>query len=308
MDISSSVDQLRLNFSPQSLVLLNVILGIIMFGIALDIKVSDFVDVFRKPKAPLIGLTGQFILLPAFTYLLTLIINPRPSIALGMILVAACPGGNISNFITYLARGNVSLSITMTAISTAFAVVMTPFNLFFWGTLNHRTAPIYHAVSVDPLQMFMTIVLILGIPLTLDIYVGRRYPDFAAKAKRPFKIGSIIVFILFVVIAIKANWQYFLKYVGYVAIVVFIHNATALITGYLAAKIAGLDDRDSRAVSIEVGIQNSALGLVLIFTFFHGLGGMALVAAWWGVWHIIAGLSVATFWAWRDRKRGIGVE
>ena len=301
----ATVDQIKLHFSPQSLVLLNVILGIIMFGVALDIKVEDFKNVLKKPKAPLIGLTGQFILLPAVTYLLTILIRPLPSVALGMILVASCPGGNISNFITYLANGNVSLSITMTAISTAFAIFMTPFNLFFWGTLNPDTAPIYHAVHVNPWQMFFTIVVILGVPLSLGMYIARKYPVFAEKAKKPFKIFGIIVFISFIVVALKANWEFFLKYVGYIAILVFIHNASALLVGYLAAKAAGLDSRDSRAVSIEVGIQNSALGLVLIFTFFGGLGGMAIITAWWGVWHIIAGLSVAALWSWIDKRRSV---
>ncbi len=299
----ASVDLIKLHFNPKSLVVLNAIIGLIMFGIALDIKVDDFKAVIRKPKAPLIGMLGQFILLPAATFLLTLIIKPIPSIALGMILIAACPGGNVSNFITYIANGDVSLSITMTAISTAAAVIMTPFNLYFWGTLNPATAPIYHAVHLDPLKMFEVIVMILGIPLVLGMYIGHKYPKFAERSRKPFKIAGITVFSLFIVVALIANWQYFLKYVGYIAIIVFIHNTTALVVGYLAARSAGLDSRDARTVSIEVGIQNSALGLVLIFTFFGGLGGMAIIAAWWGVWHIIAGLSVAAFWAWRDKRR-----
>ncbi len=301
----STVDQVRLNFNPRNLILVNIILGIIMFGVALDIKIEDFKSVLNKPKAPLIGLLGQFILLPAVTYLLTIWIKPIPSVALGMILVASCPGGNISNFITYLANGNVYLSITMTAISTAVAVFMTPFNLYFWGTLNPHTAPIYHAVHVNPWQMFITIVVILGIPLTLGILIAKKYPLFAERARKPFKIFGIIVFTAIIVFALKANWDLFPKYVGYIAVLVFIHNASALLVGYLAARGAGLDSKDARAVSIEVGIQNSALGLVIVFTFFQGLGGMAMITAWWGIWHIIAGLSVAAFWNLMDKRRGI---
>ncbi len=302
-----SVDHIKINFNPDSLVFLNAVIGIIMFGIALDIKVEDFKRVLKKPRAPLIGMLGQFVLLPAATFLLTLLIKPIPSIALGMILVASCPGGNVSNFITYLAGGNPTLSITMTAISTAAAVIMTPLNLYFWGTLNPATAPIYHAVHLDPLKLFQIIVMILGIPLALGMYVGYKYPVFAERARKPFKVIGIIIFSSFIVIAFAANWQIFLEYIGYIAIIVFIHNATALLVGYFAAKAAGLDSRDARTVSIEVGIQNSALGLVLIFTFFGGLGGMAVITAWWGVWHIIAGLSVAALWVWLDKRRGVNV-
>ncbi len=298
----NNVDLVKLNFSPQTLAVINGILGVIMFGVALDLHFSDFVDVFKKARAPLIGLLGQFILLPAFTYLLILIIRPIPSIALGMLLVAACPGGNISNFITYLAKGNVSLSISMTAISTLLAIFMTPLNLYVWSMLNPQTAALYHTVKVDPVQMLELIFVILGIPLVSGMFIAKKFPLFAQKVQKPFKISSIVVFILIVILAIKANWQFIPVYMKVVAFVVIIHNATALTVGYLAARVAGLEYRDRKAVSIEVGIQNSALGLVLIFNFFNGLGGMALVAAWWGVWHIISGLSLAGYWSWRATK------
>ena len=121
-----AVDQIRLSFDGGSLILLNVILGLLMLGVALDIRVADFVRIVRDPRGPLIGLVAQFLLLPAATFGLTLLLDPVPSVALGMILVAACPGGNISNFLAWLARGNAALSVGMTAISTAAAVVMTP--------------------------------------------------------------------------------------------------------------------------------------------------------------------------------------
>ncbi len=238
----NEMDLVRLNFNPQSLWALNFIIGLVMFGVALDLKVADFKAVLTTPKPVLIGLAGQFLLLPAFTFLLVLAIKPAPSIALGMMLVAACPGGNISNFLTHYARGNTALSITWT---------------------------------------------------------GYRFPNFVGKAHKPVKIFSLAVFGLFVIGALAANWQYFLKYVGFVVFAVFLHNGLALLTGYFAAKVAGLPERDRRAVSIEVGIQNSALGLILIFNFFDGLGGMAIVTAWWGIWHIVSGLTVATLWSRR---------
>lgn len=293
------IDQVALNFSESSLLLLNALIGLMMFGMALDLKIDDFKRIIRIPKAPAIGLGAQFILLPAFTFLLTLILRPNPSIALGMILVASCPGGNLSNIMTYLAGGNASLSVGMTAVSTAAAVVMTPLNLSIWGNLNPDTAPILRQVSLSPLDLFLTIFVILGIPLVAGMAVARRYPAITEKIRKPFKVFSVVVFIGFVAVALAGNWQNFLDYVGVVVFAVLIHNALALSLGYGSGRLARLDTRDTRAVSIEVGLQNSALGLVLVFDFFDGLGGMAIVTAWWGIWHIIAGLSVAYWWSRR---------
>ncbi|MDP1734790.1 MAG: bile acid:sodium symporter family protein [Sulfuritalea sp.] len=296
----TEIDLIRLNFNPGSLWALNAIIGLVMFGVALDLKVADFKAVLTMPKPVLIGLAGQFILLPAFTFLLVLLIKPAPSIALGMMLVAACPGGNISNFLTHYARGNTALSITMTALSTAVAIVMTPLNLSLWGGLNPETAKILKVVALDPLDMLLAVFLLLGLPMIAGMWAGSRFPKFVERAHKPVKIFSIAVFGIFVLGALAANWRYFLDYVGFVVFAVFLHNALALSTGYFAARFSGLPERDRRAVSIEVGIQNSALGLILIFNFFDGLGGMAIVTAWWGIWHIISGLTVSTYWSKRD--------
>jgi len=295
----NEMDLVRLNFNPQSLWVLNFIIGLVMFGVALDLKVADFKAVLVTPKPVLIGLAGQFVLLPAFSFLLVLAIHPSPSVALGMMLVAACPGGNISNFLTHYARGNTALSITMTALSTAVAIVMTPFNLSLWGGLHPEASQILKAVALDPLEMLLAVFLLLGLPMVVGMWTGYRYPKFVEKAHKPVKIFSLAVFGLFVIGALAANWRYLLDYVGFVVFAVFLHNGLALLTGYFAAKAAGLPERDRRAVSIEVGIQNSALGLILIFNFFDGLGGMAIVTAWWGIWHIVSGLTVATLWSRR---------
>ena len=290
---AATVDQIRLNFNPQGLFVLNAAIGLMMFGVALDLKLEDFKRIIISPKAPGIGLLAQFVLLPAFTFLLTLVLRPQPSIALGMILVAACPGGNLSNIITYLAKGNVAVSISMTAVSTAAAILMTPFNLALWGGLNPDTAEILRSVSLNPMDVFTTIFLILGIPLILGLALSRVFPHLADKVRKPFKIFSLIFFMVIICGALAANWSIFVKVIGLIMLIVLLHNALALNLGYWSGRVAGLQERDSRAVCIEVGIQNSALGLVLVFNFFGGLGGMAILVAWWGIWHIIAGLTTA---------------
>ena len=296
---ATTVDQIRLNFNPQSLFALNVVIGLMMLGVALDLRLADFKRIFVAPKAPAVGLGAQFVLLPAFTFLLTLILRPSPSMALGMMLVAACPGGNLSNIMTYLAGGNAALSVSMTAVSTAAAVVMTPLNIALWGGLNPATAPILRRVSLDPVDVFVTVFMILGIPLCAGMTLARVFPSLADRVRKPFRVVSFLIFLGFVGAALGANWQIFLRVIGLVVVGVFVHNALALSLGFGAGRLLGLESRDVRAVTIEVGIQNSALGLVLIFNFFGGLGGMAIVAAWWGIWHIIAGLSVALVWSRR---------
>ena len=292
MDVAA-VDQVRLNFNAQGLLVINAAIGLMMLGVALDLKVEDFKRIFVSPKAPLIGLGAQFILLPFFTFLFTLILRPHPSMALGMILVAACPGGNLSNILTYLAKGNCALSISMTAVSTAAAIVMTPLNLAVWGHFNPDTAVILESVRLSPFDVFVTIFIILGIPLVIGLSLSRIFPSLADRVRKPFKIFSLVFFITIVCGALAANWSIFLRVIGLVAFFVLLHNALALNLGYWSGRLFGLDDRDTRAVTIEVGIQNSALGLVLVFNFFEGLGGMAIIVAWWGIWHIIAGLITA---------------
>ena len=288
-----TIDQIQLNFNPRNLMIINAAIGLMMLGVAIDLKLEDFKRVLLAPKAPAIGLFVQFGLLPAATFGLTLLVRPHPSVALGMILVAACPGGNLSNLMTYLAKGNCAVSISMTAISTAAAIVMTPLNLSLWGSLNTDTAPILQKVSLSPMDVFATVFMILGIPLLLGMTLTRIFPNLANRVRKPFKIFTLVFFILIVLGALAANYKVFFQVIGLVVFLVFIHNALALNIGYWTGRLLHLEEGACRAVSIEVGIQNSALGLILVFNFFDGMGGMAILVGWWGVWHIIAGLITA---------------
>jgi BASS family bile acid:Na+ symporter len=293
------VDEAVLNFNQTSLTILNILIGFIMFGVALDIRVEDFRRIVRDPRGPAIGLIAQFLLLPALTFVLIGLLHPAASVALGMILVAACPGGNFSNFLTVYARGNGALSVSMTAVSTLLAIVMTPFNLQFWGSRTEGARDILTEVSLDPLDLMVTIVLILGIPLAIGMLTRARRPELAARLHRPMRWFSLTAFFAFILFALIGNWSYFVEFIGVFALVVALQNAMALSIGYFSATAARLPEYDRRAISIEVGIQNSALALVIVFTFFDGLGGMAVIAAWWGVWHLIAGLTLGTFWSRR---------
>ena len=294
-----TVDQIRLNFTPEGLAALNVVLALIMFGISLDIRMSDFRNVIRSPKGPLVAVGTQIFIIPAIALLLTLVLNPLPSIALGMLLVASCPSGNMSNFLTHYAKGNTPLSIGATALSTALAIIVTPLSLSFWGSLNPNTAPLLRAVKLDPVDMIVTIGLILAMPLVVGMLVAEKRPAWADKLRKPMQRLSLVFFGLFVVAALQANFQNFVDYIGVALVAVFLENTAAFAAGYFAARAFRMKAYDARAVAIETGIHNSGLGLVLVFNFFDGSGGMAIVAAWWGIWHIVAGLALAHYWSRR---------
>lgn len=282
---------------------MNIVLALVMFGVALEISTTDFRALWKRPKPVLVGVFSQFLVLPAITYVLVLIMEPYPSIALGMFMVAACPGGNISNFISHLAGGNTALSVCLTAIATLFAVFMTPLNLQFWGALYEPTAVVLREVAISPLEMIKLVSLLLGLPLILGMFVNHLKPVLALKMAKVLKIVSLLFFVSLVFLALYNNRDVFMDYIFYVFWIVLLHNLLAFSTGFSLARLFRLSASNIKSVTIETGIQNSGLGLLLIFTFFDGLGGMALLAAFWGIWHIVSGLLLASFWGVKPLKK-----
>ncbi len=297
------LDEIKLKFSEDGLFLLNITLAFIMFGVALGLKLDNFKIVILNPKPVLIGVFSQFILMPAMTFLLVWTIEPSPSVALGMILVASCPGGNISNFITSLAKGNTELSVSLTGIADISSILMTPFNFAFWATLYTVTSDMVIPINIDPYEMFKTILILLGIPIVLGMLFATKFPKITSKIFIPIKITSIIIFFGYIVVALVLNFNNFLKYIHLVLLIVFIHNALALLVGFIISKTFFLDKKNTRTITIETGIQNSGLALVLIFNpkLFDGSGGMAFIAAWWGIWHIISGLIIGYLWGYKKK-------
>ncbi len=303
-----AMDAAKLNFSQGGLLVLNITIAIIMFGVALEIKVSHFKELLRKPKPVIIGVLSQFIILPALTFMLIMAFwnNITVGVAMGMILVASCPGGNVSNFISTLAKGNAALSVSLTAIATISAIIMTPLNFYFWGQLYENIGPWAHnellrELSIDPVEMFKTVLILLGIPIVAGMLANSFLPKLTEFVKKPIKIFSIIFFMGMVVIMFVNNYDHFIRYIFWVFIIVLIHNALALSSGFGFSKLFRLNPQNSRTIAIETGIQNSGLGLVLLFNpnIFPqdlALGGMMIVTAWWGIWHILSGLTIASIW------------
>ncbi len=305
-----ALDSIRLNFSQANMHALNIAIAFVMFGVALEIKLDNFTKLLKNPKSALIGVFSQFLMLPFLTFLLVIALSDylTPTMALGMILVSACPGGNISNFISSLAKGNIALSVSLTAIATIGAIFFTPLNFAFWGKMavnfytTHDPETLVRPLEIDPYQIFQTVFIILGIPLILGIFINNKFPNFTLKVVRPIKQLSIIVFSAIVILALYKNFEYFKMAIGYIFLIVLLHNALALSSGYFLGYLGKRPLNDRKTIAIETGIQNSGLALALIFNpkIFPTdleLGGMAVIAAWWGIWHIIAGLGLAGYWS-----------
>jgi BASS family bile acid:Na+ symporter len=294
------LDDVVLNFNPSSLILLNVILAFVMFGVALDLTIDDFARLMNAKRAFLIGIFAQFIFMPAATLALIYLIRPAPSVALGMILVAACPGGSISNFVAARANANVALSVSLSGVTTLLSIVMTPLNIAFYGSLYAPAAGLLREIAVDPWDMALAVAALLAIPLALGMTVNHWLPRLAGKLRRPMRLTSLLIFSFFIAAALAANWRPFVGHIADIFLIVLIHNAIGLAGGYGLAWLGRLSEPDRRSIAIEAGMQNTGFGLVLIFTFFSGIGGMAIIAAWWGVWHLISGMALAAWFRSRD--------
>ena len=300
--------------------LLNIVLALVMFGVALGIKPQTFVDIIKNPKSIITGIICQIFLLPALTLLLIMVCGDfiSPMIALGMILVASCPGGNVSNFITSLSRGNSELSVSLTAVNTAACIFTTPINFAFWGKLYLNFANNHLIGELPELQIpfweiFKSIVIIMGIPLVLGMLCGQYLPKLTKILKKPLQYLSVVVFIAMVIMIFVGNFDAFMRCIKYIFLVVLIHNLLALGIGFGTSTLLKLPYKDRRTLTIETGIQNSGLGLILLLNpnifpetgVWANNGGMLVITAWWGVWHIVSGLTLAYTWRIRGRKEAI---
>ncbi|MEX2595790.1 MAG: bile acid:sodium symporter family protein [Salibacteraceae bacterium] len=308
LEIFAEIDKAQLSFSTEGKTFLNATIAFIMFGVALELNTDEFSRLIKKPKPILVGILSQFVLMPLFTFLLVWLCSSwlSPTIGLGMILVSACPGGNVSNFISTLARGNIALSVSLTSFSSLGGIILTPLNFAFWGNLFIASADqdamaLVRDLNIDVFEVLQTILIILALPLAIGIGFKKRFKKLTSKILSPIKKLSIFIFIGLIVIIFANNFELFLRYIPYIFGIVLVHNALAFMLGYYSAAMFGLSKVNRKTIAIETGIQNSGLALALLFNpaIFPeelAIGGMTFIAAWWGVWHIISGLSLAGWW------------
>ncbi len=268
------------------------LLGIIMFTMGATLEFEAFKDVFRRPGAIILGVLLQFLLMPLIAYLLITLIAMPPEIALGMILVGASPGGTASNLITYLARGNTALSVTMTSVSTFTSFIMTPFLVWFY---------LDKTIDLDVTAMVFSVLKIVILPVVLGMasarILGERRRIFETAAPH-LSMGAIAMIIG---IIIGLNHDNFQNVFGTLVVAVMLHNGLGLLLGYGIARLAGFDSVTARTVAIEVGMQNSALAVVLATKFFTPAA--ALAGALFSVWHNISGIIGS--YLWNNRRKTV---
>lgn len=265
---------------------ITILLGIVMFGMGLTLKPVDFKLVFTKPLPVIVGICAQYMIMPLVAFGLAYLLRLPAELAAGLVLLGSVPGGTASNVMVYLARGNVALSVAMTSLSTMLAPIMTPFLLYL---LAGQWLP------VDPVAMFMSIVQVIIIPIILGFLIQRFFPVAVDKGITIVPLISVAAILIIVSAVTAANAANVVTAGLLVFIAVFLHNSFGLLLGYFTALLMGLDENDRRAISIEIGMQNSGLGVALATAHFSPLA--ALPSVWGAIWHNISGPILATFWA-----------
>ncbi|WP_332628731.1 bile acid:sodium symporter family protein [Halalkalibacter flavus] len=271
---------------------ITLLLGIIMFGMGLTLRLSDFGVVLKKPIPVIIGVIAQFVIMPLVAFGIAIALNLPPELAAGLVLVGACPGGTASNVMVYLAKGDVPVSVAMTSFSTLLAPILTPFILFL---LADQWFP------VDAGAMFISIIKVIIIPIALGIILRKLMPNFVDKSTTVLPLISIVAILAIVSAVVGANKDNIATTGLLLFVAVMLHNSFGLVLGYLTAKLVGLDEAKRRAISIEVGMQNSGLGASLATVHFSPLA--ALPSALFSVWHNISGPLLVSIWGWIDSKK-----
>ena len=292
---STNLQEVSIAFSESNIWLMNICISIIMFSVALSVRISDLKVIIQNPGSIITGLLSQYLVLPAVSFLLVWLLQPEAGFALGMLLIAACPGGNISNFFSMQSGGNVALSVGLTILATILAPIMTPLNFEFWATRLDYLEPVFSTISLSYTDIGMTVLQILVVPLILGIWFANKFPRFNQKISKPLQYLSILILMGFIAVAFYGNGHIFTKYWKHFVFLVFAQNLIALLSGYYLAKFTSRDTADRKTIAIETGVQNAGLALALVFTFFEPRGGLVLLVAWWGIWNIVAGLLAAQF-------------
>ncbi len=290
MSSAQQIDDFTIELGQSSELGLALALAAMMFSVALNLAPSSFGFLRTNPRAFLLGLFAQLVALPCLTLVLCYLIAPMPSVALGMILIACCPGGNVSNMLVLLSRGNAALSVSLTAFSSVSAAFVTPIAILFWSSYYPPTAELLTTIELDKLSFLIQTATVLGLPLLLGILCNVRFPNIAAVIRKPLVVFSSALLLLIVIGGAIQYWQTFLSIGTGLLVIVVLHNSAAFLLGNTIARLARLGSADRRALSFEVGIQNAGLGIVILLTQLGGLGGAFIVAGLWGTWHIIAGL------------------
>lgn len=299
-----NIDQVQFAFSPTVGIAVALMVGFLVFAVALDLKWEQFRRVFRAPRAPGIGLIAQFVILPAVAFLVGRFAVETPSVALGLLLVACCPAGALSNYFTGVARGDVATSVSMTATSTVVCIVVTPLIFGFWASMNPTTAGLLNDISIDAGKVIMVLMIMVFIPVLTGMLISARRPEFARKIRGWVRGLSMLAFATVVVVVIGQNLKLLGSFAAEALFPVALTFIAAATLGWGLAWLTRLRRPQRRAVTFEVGMQNAGLAIGTAVAFFPSLVGVAVTAALWGVVHLIGGLALAVVWAASTEEPG----
>jgi len=299
----SALDSLRIVLDPVGQAGVALALMLVMFGVALGLRVDDFRILADKPRVFFGGIAAQVLVLPLVTFGLIHLIAPPPSIALGMIVIACCPGGSVSNLLTYFSRGEIAVSVALTATSSLLAALLTPASTIFWAQSYAPTADLLRSLEVNPLLFIGQTTLLLAIPLAAGMIVAARAPAVASKIRKRTTLVGALVLIATIIYGVTYFYPLLWPAVGLLAGITILHNGAAFLAGATAGWLLSKQSSVRRALTFEVGIQNSGLALIILLSQLKGVGGAAAIAAVWGIWHIIAGSMLALFYRYVDGKQ-----
>jgi len=284
--------------------ILSAVLALMVFSVALELRVDDFRRVAETPRAVICGLIPQFVLLPGATWIATLLLELPPNTEAAMILVACCPGGSLSNVVTHVGRGNTALSISISAVAAVMALFLTPFNFTWMVSTNPATAGWLRELSIDPSGIWWSLLGLLAVPMALGLWIAHRWVRLAKTIRKPLGNFSLIALLAFIVLGLIKERHLLTAQIAPQFVIVVLHNGAGLLLGYLCALAFRVAERDRRAIMIEGGMQNSGLALGIIAVQFNADLGMVIIASLWGIWHIVSGMSLAFLWRRKDARLG----
>ncbi len=283
---------------------LSLVLATMVFSVALELRLVDFKRVGEAPRAVIAGLVPQFVLLPVATWLVTLAVDLPANIEAAMILVAACPGGSLSNVVTHIGRGNTALSVSLSAVASVMALFLTPFNFTWMVASNPATAGWLRELSIDPSGIWWSLLALLAVPMALGLWVAHRFVPLTQRIRKPLANFSLFALLAFIALGLVRERHLLTAAILPQVGLVIAHNALGLLLGWASGTAFGVSERDRRAIMIEGGMQNSGLALGIIAVQFNADLGMVIIASLWGMWHIVSGMTLATLWRRKDARLG----
>ncbi|WP_371397615.1 bile acid:sodium symporter family protein [Fretibacter rubidus] len=303
---ANAIDNIQLDLGASSEIAMMIILATMMFAVALGLRRHHFAFFKSAPRVYIAGVLAQIIGLPLLTVLICFAFDPQPSIALGMILIACCPGGNTSNLLALFGKADTALSVSLTATSSVAAALITPLSILYWSSLYPPTDALLTEINLDAVSFLIQTLIILALPLFLGMALGHFSPQLADRLQKPLAvIAGVALAVIIIGAVIKFAPVIVALGFGIIALVM-VHNGLAFLLGFGAGLVSKANTAQRRALTFEVGIQNSGLGIVILLTQLGGLGGLggaAAIAGLWGTWHIIGGLMLVALFRFNDRKQ-----